>query len=169
MRVTETIFLLFALSASELAFGQQEKQIWKEYKYPADSFAVTAPTAPKPHASPALPGATAYAVQLGTDTGVVVRAKTTPDCSRVIPRQKETLLLSKDANVDRSSLKDLSLDGHAGLEYQWKTPANTVLERWYRIDGHLYILSVSWPSGQPFPEAATRILNSFKFVTPETQ
>jgi hypothetical protein len=169
MRVTDTIVLLFALSASELAFGQQEKQTWQEYTYPADSFAVTAPTAPNPHASPALPGGTSYMVQLSTDTGVVLRAKTVPDCSGVIPRRKESLLSGKDARVGHSSLKDLSLNGHAGLEYKWKTPANTVLERWYCIDGHLYILSASWPSSQPFPEAATRILDSFRFVTPQTQ
>ena len=168
-RIAKIIVLLFAHSVSELTFGQQEKPKWKEYKYPADSFAVTTPTAPNPHASPAFPGATAYAVRLGTDTSVVLRAKAMPDCSSVLPRRKESLPSGKDANVDLSSLKELSLDGYAGLEYKWKTPANTILERWHCIDGHLYILSASWPSAQPFPDEAARILNSFRFVATQTQ
>lgn len=91
MRVTATAVLLFALSVSALAFGQQEKPTWKEYTYPADGFALTVPTAPKPHHSPVLPGATAYAVPLD-NAGVVLRVKATPDCSSVISRMREGLL-----------------------------------------------------------------------------
>jgi len=167
MKAVAIAVVLFALSVSELAFGQQEEPIWKEYTYPADGFALMAPAEPKPHDSPALPGATAYVVQLGADTGVVLKAKTTPDCSGVIPRLKESILVGKDASVDHSSLKDLSIDGQPGLEYRRKTPSNTIVERWYCSDGHLYIFSVTWPSAQPFPDAATRVLKSFRLIAPK--
>ena len=161
--------VLFALSVSGLVFSQQKEAIWKEYTYPADGFALTAPSEPKPHDSPALPGATAYVVQLGPDNGLVLKAKMTPDCSGVLPRLKENILAGKDSSVEHSSLKDLSLDGQPGFEYRRKTPANTILERWYCVDGHLYIFSVTWPSTQPFPDAATRVLTSFRLVAPKTR
>jgi hypothetical protein len=169
MKVGAVAVVLLALSVSELASGQQEEPIWKEFTYPSDGFALSAPAEPKPHDSPALPGATAYVVQLGADTGVVLKAKTTLDCSGVVPRLKESILAGKDASVDQPSLKDLSLDGQPGLEYRRKTTSNTILERWYCVDGHLYIFSVTWPSAQPFPDAATRVLKSFRLVAPKTR
>jgi len=63
-----------------------------------------------------------------------------------------------------------SLDGHSGFEYQWKkSSAYNILERWYCVDGRLYIFSVSWPSAWPFPAAATRILSSFRLLATNTQ
>lgn len=169
MRATAITVFLFVLSASVLAVSQQEKPTWREYTYPADGFAVTAPTEPKPHDSPALPGATAYMVQLGADTGVVLRAKTTPDCSAVVPRLKEGLLGGKDSTVDISSLKDLILDRHPGLEYKRKAISNTILERCYCTDGRLYVLTATWPSSQSFPPAEARILDSFRLLAPNKQ
>jgi hypothetical protein len=169
MKAGAIAIVLFAPSVSDLAFSRQEGAIWKEYTYPADGFAFTAPTEPKLNYSSALPGATAYVVHLGPDTGVVLKAKTTPDCTGVLPRLKENILARKDASVEHSSLKDLSLDGQPGFEYRRKTAANTILERWCCLDGHLYIFSVTWPSTQPFPDAATRVLKSFRLVAPKTR
>ncbi len=108
-------------------------------------------------------------VQLGTDTAVVLRVKAGPDCSAVIPRLKESLLGGKDSSVDLTSLRDVSLDRHPGLEYKHKTYSNTILDRWYCVGGHLYAFSVSWPTAQSFPAAATRILDSIRFPVPNAK
>jgi hypothetical protein len=169
MKVAPIAVVLFALSVSELAFAQHEEPKWKEYTYPADGFALTAPTVPKPHDSSVLPGATAYAIELGANTGVMLKAKVTSDCSVFLARLKEGILAGKAADVDPSSLRDLSLDGQPGLDYIYKRPFNTILERYYCGNNRLYIFSASWPRAQPFPDAAMRVLKSFRFVTPKTR
>ena len=163
---------LVALAVSGFVFGQQENPTWKEYTSPADGFALTVPAPPTPHDSPVLPGATAYAIRLeAADSGVVLRVtKKAPDCSDVISRLKKRVLEGINSGAGPSSAKDLSLNGHPGFEYQWKqSSAYNVFERWYCVDGRLYVFSVNWPSAQPFPAAATRILNSFRLLATNTQ
>ena len=171
MRTTALGIFLLALSFGA-AFAQQKEPTWKEYTYPADGFAVTLPIEPKPHDSPALPGATAYAVPLEADvsSGIVLRVtKKTSDCGAVISRLKERILAGNDPNEDPSSLKDVSIDRRPGLEFKWKRNSTMNLDRWYCVDGRLYVLSVHWPSAQAFPAAATRILDSFRLLPPNSQ
>jgi hypothetical protein len=152
-----------------LAVGQQENSKWQEYVYPGDGFAITTPTAPKPQPSPALPGATAYPVQFKDENVfVVLRVKTTSNCIAFLSQYKENLLRGKDSEIDPASLKDLTLGGHPGFESKRKVWVNTILDRWYCADGHLYAFSVRWPTSQPFPSAATRVLNSFRLLTKDT-
>ena len=171
MRTTALGIVLLALSY-RTAFAQQKEPTWNEYTYPADSFAVTLPIEAKPHDSPALPGATAYAVPLETDasSGIVIRVtKKTSDCTTVLSRLKERILAGNDPKDDASSLKDVSIDRHHGLEFKWKRNSTMNLDRWYCVDGRLYILSVHWPSTQAFPTGATRILDSFRLLPSGSQ
>jgi hypothetical protein len=166
MRLSTIIVFFFSLSISELAFGQQQKALWKEYAYPADGFALTAPSSPKSLDS-VVPHATAYIVQLQADTRVVLRTQTTNGCSAAIPLLKEKI--SKDPDLAPSSLKDISIDGHPGMEFQRKPDRQGSFERWYCVDKRLFIFSVTWPGSQAFPVTATRILDSFRLLAPNTQ
>ena len=167
MRLSAIIVFFFSLSISELAFGQQQKPPWKEYAYPADGFALTAPSSPKSLDSVSVPHATAYIVQLEADTRMVLRTQTTNGCSAAIPLLKESAL--KDTAIEQSSLKDRSIDGHPGMEFKRKPDRQGSFERWYCVDKHLFIFSVTWPGSQAFPVAATRILDSFRLLAPNTQ
>lgn len=161
---------LLMLAISGLSFGQQQEQTWKEYKSPSDGFALTVPTLPTPHDSPVIPGATAYTIPLRADSGVVLRVtKKAPDCANVISHLKERIRNGGDSGgLDASSAKDISIDGHPGFEYRWKKSYSyKILERWYCVEGRLYVFSVNWPSDQPFPTAATRILDSFRLLPKE--
>lgn len=122
---------------------------------------------PTPHDSPALPGATAYTIPLkGTDSGVVLRVKKgAADCASVISRLKQSAKNGATSEADPSSVKDLSIDGHPGVEYRWaKNDIYTHLERFYCGDGRIYVFSVNWRSAESFPVEATIILDSFRLL-----
>jgi hypothetical protein len=166
MRASLASLFALAFTFFGVALGQQENSSWQEYTYAADGFAIKAPAAPKPQPSPALPGATAYPMQLKDDKAfVVVRVKPTPDCSTFLARYRETLVSGKDSDVDLSSLRDVTLSDHSGLEYKRKVHVNTVMERWYCTDSHLYALSVVRSSSASMPATATRIVESFRLLT----
>lgn len=149
------VFLAFAFPAPVLS--QQEKSTWKEYRSTADGFALTVPTLPTPHDSPAFPSATVYEVPLKADSGVVLRVKQLEhDCSGVISLLKST------------PVREISIEGHPAVEYRWnKSSASTILERWYCVGDRLYVFLVNWPSAQPFPTEATMILDSFRLLPKE--
>jgi hypothetical protein len=158
------VFLAFAFPAPVLS--QQENSTWKEYRSAADGFALTVPSLPTPHDSPALPGATVYVVPLKADSGVVLRVKKEGrDCSGVVALLKN---LKSQFSNDPSSVREISIEGHPGVEYRWKkSSASTILERWYCVGDRLYVFSVNWPSAQPFPTEATMILDSFRLLPKE--
>ena len=163
------ILVLVVLVFPASVLCQQTKSTWKEYRSAADGFALTVPALPTPHDSPAFPGATAYAIPLkGLDSGVVLRVKKdAADCSSVITRLEERMR-EKSSEADPSSVRNLSIEGHPGIEYRWrKSSSYTILERWYCVDGRLYVFSVNWPSAQPFPIEATIILDSFRLLPKE--
>jgi hypothetical protein len=158
---------LFALAFTffAVAVGQQKNSSWQEYTYPTDGFAITAPVAPKPQPSPALPGATVYPIALkDEDATVVLRVKATPNCDSFLTLYRKNLVAGMEPEVDLSSLKDVTLSDHPGLEYKRKVHANTVVDRWYCTDRHLYAFSVNWSSSKPFPAGAARVLDSFRLL-----
>jgi hypothetical protein len=162
LRNLSIVFLVLACPTS--IFCQREKSTWKEYRFAADGFALTVPTFPTPHHSPVLRGATAYVIPLNeVRGGVVLRVKKGADCNNVISRRKEQIRSEKNSAVDPSSVRDVSIEGHAGVEYRWKrSKSYTILERWYCVDERLYVFSVNWLSAKPFPVDATTILDSFR-------
>lgn len=159
MRVSLVLIfsLAFAFPAPVLS---QEKSTWKEYRFTADGFALTVPTLPTPHDSPAFPGATVYEVPLKADSGVVLRVKKLGhDCSGVI-----SLLKSPSARP----VREISIEGHTGVEDRWnKSSVSTILERWFCVGERLYVFLVNWPTAQPFPTEATMILDSFRLLPQE--
>lgn len=162
------VFLALVYPASILC--QQDKSSWQEYRSAVDGFALTVPPLPTPHDSPALPGATAYVIPLkNADSGVVLRVERGGgDCSGVVSWLKERISNEKNSASDPSSVREISVEGHPGVECRWKkSSAYTILERWYRVGDRLYVFSVNWPSTQPFPTQATMILDSFRLLPKE--
>jgi len=164
--------LVSALSFAALAFSQSEKTQWKEYVFASDGFALTLPYAPKPHPDANLADATVYTIDLpnADDGTVTLRVLHQPrDCLATLGQLKEGALTGRAPGADASSVKDVFIDGHPGMEYQWKvSPARVVLERHYCIDGRFYTFSTAWPSAYPLPAAATRIMKSFRLVKPDS-
>ena len=155
-----TLYIVFACSRSALC--QTEKSTWKEYRSAADGFALRVPSLPTTHDSPALPGATVYAIPLKeAGSGVVLRVKkNVADCNGVVSRLKDGIKSRTNSDADPSSVKEVSIEGHAGVEFRWaKNATYTNLDRWYCVDGRLYIFSVNWPTAESFPVEATIILD----------
>ena len=156
------------LSISALGFGNGNETPWKEYAFPTDGFAITLPHVPEPHPAVVFPDATAYTVELPgrEDCKMVLRVTRRPrDYSIFVRALRDGILQGKDPDTDAASLKDLSTDGHPGFEYLRKVNARyTSLDRYYCVNGRLYAFSAGWLSAFPFPEAAKRILDSFRFL-----
>jgi len=170
MKASLALFFALAFTFFGLAPSQQENSSWQEYTYRGDGFAIKAPTAPKPQLSPALPGATAYPMQLKYDKAfVVVSVKPTPNCSTLLALYRRTLVRGYDPDVDPSSLRDITLSDHSGIEYKRETHVNTEMERLYCTDTRLYALSVVWLSSASMPKTATRIVESFRLLTKTEQ
>jgi len=167
MKVRFVASILFTFLLTGFAQGQQRKQVqWKEYVYPDDGFALTLPSPPSINESPALPGATAYAIYSESDdSGFVLRVMHKKgNCASAIAKLKESVLSGNNASIDRSSVKEPSFDGNRGLEYMFKRNTTVAIDRLYCLNERLYYFTVNWPSGRPIPAAATRMLNSFRLV-----
>lgn len=166
-RIRSIVLLVFAISG--LSFGQKENLEWKKYTFPTDGFSLIAPELPKAHDSVVLRGATSYTIPLeGSDTlGVVLKVtKKAGDCAEAISQLKERVRGRRDPSAEIVSAKDISLDGRPGFEYVWKkSDAYSILERWFCVDGRLYIFSVSSSSARPFPVEASRVLDSFRILS----
>jgi hypothetical protein len=168
MRTSFVLIVSLALICPVPILCQQVKAEWKEYKSVSDGFSLTVPTLLTPHNSPALPGATAYAIPLkDVDGAFVLRVKREEaDCSSVISRQKDRVTSDRNSGIEPSSVREISIEGHRGIEYRWqRSSAYTILERWYCVSNRLYVFSVNWPSAQPFPTEATIILDSFRLLS----
>lgn len=167
MRASFLLIVFLAIARPAPIFGQQGKSEWKEYKSVADAFTLSVPTLPTPHNSPVLPGATEYLIPLrNVDSGLVLRVKKEePDCSSTISRLKDRISSKKNSAGGPSSVREVSTDGHSGIEYRVKRNSYiTILERWYCVNDRLYIFSVTWPGAQSFPTEASIILDSFRVL-----
>ena len=163
--------LVSALSFASLAFGQSEKVQWKEHIFASEGFALTVPYAPKPHRDANVADATVYTINLPNASTVTLRVLHKPrDCRATLGQLKDGAVGGRAPGAEPSSVKDVSIDGHPGIEYRWNlAPARVVLERHYCVDGRFYTFSVGWPGAHPLPAAATRIMNSFRLVKPNLQ
>jgi hypothetical protein len=167
MRFRRELIILIALLMSIIAVGQKARAEWKEYVFPADRFALTAPSAPNPHRDVIFKDATAYTVNLPTtDEGVTLRVMHEPhDCSTYLGELKSGTLAGKQPGVDRSSVKDISINAHPGVQYEWRVnPARVIQERYYCVDNQFYAFAIDHPSNRPLSPQATRLLASFRLI-----
>ena len=156
---------LVLLGLATLAFGQRQSRSWKEYVYADDGFAVTLPSAPVPHKDPANPTMNVYTVALGADSWLSLRVDhQNRDCATTLAELRNGALKGK-SGIDPSSIKDVSVGGHAGLEYEYSPAADRISsDRFYCVNGHFYAFSVGRPISKTRPVAVDRIISSFRIV-----
>jgi hypothetical protein len=158
---------LVLLSIAALALGQRQSWSWKEYVYADDGFAVMLPSAPVPHKDPANPAMNIYSVPFGVGSALSLRVDhQNRDCAAILAELKDGALKGK-SGINPSSIKDVSVGGHAGLEYEYSAAAVRISsDRFYCINGHFYAFSVVRPISKSRPAALDRIINSFRIVNP---
>jgi len=130
-----------------------------------DGFAITLPYAPAPHQDAGLPEMTVYTVSLPSEANLSLRVSHQKrDCATTLEQLKNGGLEGK-SGIDASSVKDVSVNGHPGVEYQYKLgPDRVSSDRFYCVNGRFYAFSISWPSNKSRPAAVTRIVNSFRLL-----
>jgi hypothetical protein len=167
MRVQSELIVLIALITSFVAAAQKAGTEWKEYVFSADNFAVTAPYAPSPHPDIAFKDATAYTVNFpNTDDGVTLRVMHEPhDCGAYLGALKSGVQAGKQPGADPSSLKDISFDGHPGVQYEWRVNQSRIIqERYYCINNHFYAFFIDHPKNRPLSAQVTRLISSLRLL-----
>ncbi|HZU30604.1 MAG TPA: hypothetical protein VFB79_05780 [Candidatus Angelobacter sp.] len=150
-----------------VASAQSSKQQWREYIFPNDDFAITLPASPNPHNDNGDRHINVYAVQMGktvVSLRVISRAM---ECEDGLAEMWDKAQNSTDLRepVIKSSLKQLSLPGMQGMEYETDLGGGErSLHRFECADSRkFYIFNVGYQGKQRPPEV-TRILNSFHLV-----
>ena len=141
--------------------AQSTTPSWKEYVYPRDGFAITLPSPPSIWKDPDHPN-TQYTLHPTSDVVISVSAAgEVEDCPGQLGSWKQGMR-------DRwgpSSLKDVSLDGHAGFECEHKgQQGDEIYGRFFCENGTLYTVAGSWPVDNPKPSVVTRIVESFRIL-----
>jgi hypothetical protein len=155
------------------AFGQQSD--WKDYAYPEDGFAISAPV--KPTLQKELVDTDAgkvemhvYYVDLGEMSGFSISVY---DFSKfgALP-VKDLLQGVKNGDVAGVkgtivSEKEISLDGAPGIEYEIKEPDGHSRVRCYYVRGKIIVTMSIANTALPFHSATTRLFDSLRFLKPE--
>jgi hypothetical protein len=150
---------------NSLAVAKRRTPLWKEYVFADDGFAITLPEAPNPHPDAALPDMTVYTVSVLPGAILSFRVShENRDCMEGLAQLKDDARKGK-SDGDPSSVKDVSIDGYLGVEFQYANRSSS--DRFYCVNGRFYTFSSSWPSTQPCPAAITRIINSFRLLNAE--
>lgn len=158
--VFRTAVLSFVLGAVFCSTAQQQ---WKEYAYPAHEFAINAPSPPVIRPDPQAPEVTIYEWQWIGNVRLQINTALQPNCMQVLEGLKKTL--PDNHNLHAGSLKDISLNGHAGIEYAIQTsPGRQAFEHLYCVGKRAYTVTVWWPLSQPRPSISNRMFDSFRLL-----
>jgi hypothetical protein len=135
--------------------------------YDGDGFAVNFPYPPNIHPDPQTPSTTVYTV--GFEGGVVSFRviKQDRDCNNTLGLLKNGALAGQQPGIEKSSIIDSPVSGYPALAYRFKADANrTTYQRFVCVNGTFYAFSVGWPTAREMPAAATRIVDSLRFLPP---
>src|SRR2546428_5463949 len=98
----------------------QQQLGWKEYVYSSAGFAITLPHDPNPHRDPTMPEMTAYTVHLSPQAAFTLRVSSqTRDCPATLKQLKDGALAGKQPGLVAGSLKDVSVSGRPGVEWEF--------------------------------------------------
>ncbi len=159
------IIVLLAFSLTPLTVAQNKKVPWKEMAYASDGFAITVPYPPLPHADANIPETNTYPIYFPDADGIRLSLcvmHQSRNCSETLGR------LKRNPSADPSSIRELSIDGHPGLEYRWQTDRDTMgLERYYCVNDRWYIFAARWPKAHQYPPLIDRVIKSFRLTKAE--
>lgn len=152
------------------AFAQQRSQ-WKAYLYPDDGFGITLPAAVTPKDDNGDRHIHLYTVALGNGNLFSLRVvHRLMDCDTALADLWDKAQKNGDpgAPVIEGSLKQVSLDGLQGLEYETSTEGGErILHRFHCGNKLFYMFSAGYKGKRPAD--LDRIINSFKQVNQAQQ
>lgn len=157
-------------SPTEKLTQQHRVVSWKEYTFADDGFAVTLPEAPSTDSRSSLPEMAVYTVSLLPDSKLRLQVShRNRDCDATLAQLRKGAIQGK-SGADRASLKEVSIDGHPGVEYQYKNGISRAFsDRLYCVNGKFYWFSSYWPDTQPRPAGVDRIVKSFRLLDSSTR
>jgi hypothetical protein len=165
--VTLTLLITGACLAQKHSTPKQTAQQWRPYIYPDDGFAITLPAQPTPRNDGGDRHIHVYTVRLAGGTIFNLRAvHRLMDCETTLADLWDKADNNKDPKepVIRGSLKEVSLAGLRGLEYETGSSAERSLHRFHCGDKIFYIISAGYKGKRPAD--IDRIINSFQVVNP---
>jgi hypothetical protein len=150
--------------------AQPAKQHWRAYVFPDDGFSITLPAPVTPRNDGGDRHIHLYTVRLEGGTIFNLRAvHKLMDCETTLADLWDKADNNKDPKepVVRGSLKEVSLAGLKGLEYETGQQAARSLHRFHCGNKIFYVISVGYKGKRP--AEINRIINSFQVVNPAHQ
>jgi len=163
-RLFPAIFILVLVFT---ATAQPSKQQWRAYVYPDDGFGITLPAPTTPHDDGGDRHIHVYTVRLAGGTIFSLRVvHRLMDCDTTLADLWEKADANKDPKepVVQGSLKQVSLAGLQGLEYETSSAGGRSLHRFHCGNKLFYIFSAGYKGKRPAD--LDRIINSFQVVNP---
>lgn len=158
------LLLLPALVCAALAQKSTSPQ-WKEYAYPDGGFTVTAPASPRIYPDPEASDVRVYHWDLTPSITFVIHSGNRPHCLQVVENFKAASKKGDTKNIASGPMKDISLGGIPGVEYEWREgTARKILVRLYCAKEKAYHLAIAYPASQTRPEMADRLFSSFRLL-----
>ena len=162
------ILTLLALLSCCLVTACKKGDGWDEYKYRDAGFAISAPFLPIPlPTSPDEPNSKAYGIKYPNRSEILITAGPL-DMFENLP-DKEKLQRLKDLTVQGTSSKlisekEMSLDGHPGLEMEIESGGLHRRERYFLANGKIFAVQSFAPIGEPFVADTDRIFDSLRLL-----
>jgi hypothetical protein len=148
------------------AWAQKARQsLWKEYVYPEDRFAIRAPASPRIYPDPQAPDVRIYHWDLAPLVVFTIHSGVRPNCLDVLATFKSSPAKSKYGEKIPGSMKDISLSGYKGLQYEMVlVTGRRAFERLYCAKEKSYSLTLAFPGSQTKSAEADLMFSSFRLV-----
>lgn len=158
------LLLFLGLACGAPAQKNKESQ-WKEYTYVRDSFAIRAPGSPRIYPDPQASDVQIYRWELASQVIFTIHSGVRPNCLDVLAKMKNEPPKNQFGENVPGSMKDISLNGHKGLEYEAiLVTGRRAFERLYCAKERSYSVTVAFPGNQTKPIEADRMFSSFRLL-----
>ena len=155
--------VVLALGCNLALAAQNPTWSWKEYTYPNDGFAITLPAQPDIHKDLSKP-TRIYTLHATSD--IIVKVSV----AGAVEECPTTLASLKGQSVQlmgQSAVKEFSETGYPGFEYESNgNQGDRIYGRLFCAGARLYSVESSWPVDDPKPAVVSRIIESFRILSP---
>ena len=155
--------------AFQRSAGTESGDGWKEYKYPDDGFAISAPSKPAPQpTSEEDPRYRGYTINYG-NRAMVVFTSPYSMWGNLSPEEKLQRLEESQVQGAASKLiseKKISLGGNPGIDLEVESADSRfhIRSRWYVVNGKVLAVYAPAPTDAPFASDNDRILDSLRLL-----